>query len=272
VASENSPEPTQPTQPAQAGPADDPLPEAIVLAQGAADAGLGLKLLGGLAVRVLCPDFPPRLRAGQDMDFACMSKGRKNVVAYLEKSGCQPDRRFNNLNGDRQMYFTAPSGRPIDVMVDRLTMCHTLDFRPAFGRLPLTVDAVDVLLSKLQIVELNEKDARDTLHLLSGVPVSGGPAAGSSGNGASIDSDRFGKLLGADWGWWRTVTGSLKKLPTLAAEHPELLPPDPPYDALAQAAYLLELAESAPKGVKWKLRANVGDRVRWYELPEEVDH
>jgi hypothetical protein len=265
VASEN------PGQTVQAGPADDPLPEAIALARGAADAGLGLKLLGGLAVRVLCPDFPPRLRPGQDMDFVCLSKGRKNVASYLEKSGCQPDKRFNNLNGDRQMYFTAASGRPIDVMVDRLTMCHTLDLRPAFGQLPLTVDAVDVLLSKLQIVELNEKDARDTLHLLSGVPVSGTGAAGSDG-GPSIDSDRFGKVLGADWGWWRTVTGNLKKLPALAAEHPDLLPPDPPFDAIAQSARLLELAESAPKSVKWKLRANVGDRVRWYELPEEVDH
>ncbi len=263
--------------PGQAGPApppDDPLPEAIGLARGAAEAGLGLKLLGGLAVRVLCPDFPPRLRAGQDMDFACLSKGRKNVAAYLEQSGCQPDRRFNNLNGDRQMYFTAPSGRPVDVMVDRLTMCHTLDLRPAFGKLPLTIDAVDVLLSKLQIVELNEKDARDILHLLSGVPVSGSGAAGTgtAGSGTPIDSDRFGKVLGADWGWWRTVTGSLNKLPALASEHPELLPPDPPLDTIAQSRYLLELAESAPKGVKWRLRANVGDRVRWYEQPEEVGH
>ena len=166
-----------PGQACPAAPADDPLPEAVALARGAADAGLGLKLLGGLAVRVLCPAFPPRLRAGQDMDFACLSKGRKNVVAYLERSGCEPDRRFNNLNGDRQMYFNAPSGRPIDVMVDRLTMCHTLDFRPVVRRLPLTVDAVDVLLSKLQIVELNEKDARDILHLLSGVPVSGSGAS-----------------------------------------------------------------------------------------------
>jgi hypothetical protein len=252
-----------------AGPALDPLPEAVGLARGAADAGLGLKLLGGLAVRVLCPDFPPRLRPGQDMDFACLSKGRKKVMAYLEQSGCEPDRRFNNLNGDRQMYFNAPSGRPIDVMVDRLTMCHTLDFRPSFDRLPLTVDAVDVLLSKLQIVELNEKDARDLLHLLGGVPVG---TDGSADGGASIDSDRFGKLLGADWGWWRTVTGNLGKLPALAAEHPELLPPDPPYDPIAQSQELLRLAEAAPKGVKWKLRANVGDRVRWYELPEEVDH
>jgi hypothetical protein len=284
-----------------AGPADDPLPEAIELARGAAETGLGLKLLGGLAIRVLCPEFPPRLRAGQDMDFACLSKGRKHVASYLEKSGCQPDRRFNNLNGDRQMYFTAPSGRPIDVMVDRLAMCHTLDLRPAFGKLPLTIDAVDVLLSKLQIVQLNAKDARDILHLLSGVPVSGAGAPGPAGNGpagsgpggdgpaaggrdgagsagggpdggAVIDSERFTKLLGADWGWWRTVSGNLAKLPALAAEQPELVPPAPPFDAIAQSRYLLELAESAPKGVKWKLRANVGDRVRWYELPEEVDH
>ena len=75
---------------------------------GAARAGLKLRLLGGLGVRVLCPDFPPRLRAGQDMDLACASKGRRDVAAYLEKSGCVPDKMFNSLNGDRQMYFTAP--------------------------------------------------------------------------------------------------------------------------------------------------------------------
>ncbi len=214
--------------PGAAGPAaaqDDPLPEAVALARGAAGAGIGLKLLGGLAIRVLCPGFPPRLRAGQDMDFACLSKGRKQVVAYLEHSGCQPDRRFNNLNGDRQMYFTSPAGRPVDVMVDRLTMCHTLDFRPSFGRLPLTVDAVDLLLSKLQIVELNEKDARDIVQLLSGVPVRDREDPGPAGQ-PWIDGERFGKLLGADWGWWRTVTGNLGKLPALVAEHPELVPPN----------------------------------------------
>jgi hypothetical protein len=254
--------------PGAPGAPDDPLPEAVRLARGAADAGLGLKLLGGLAVRVICPDFPPRQRAGQDMDFACLSKGRKNVVAYLERSGCQPDKRFNNLNGDRQMYFNAPSGRPIDVMVDRLVMCHTLDFRPSFGSLPLTVDAIDVLLSKLQIVELNEKDAWDIFHLLSAVPV--GPGGGAAG--AVLDTDRLTRLLGADWGWWRTVTGSLAKLPGLAAEKPQLLPAGAPFDPLAQARQLEEVAAAAPKGVKWKLRANVGDRVRWYELPEEVDH
>jgi hypothetical protein len=252
------------------GPEDDPLPEAVALVEGAARAGLRLRLLGGLGVRVLCPDFPPRLRAGQDMDLACGSKGRRDVVAYLEKSGCVPDKAFNSLNGDRQMYFTAPSGRPVDVMVDRLVMCHTLDFRPSFGNSSLTLDPADLLLSKLQIVELNAKDARDITHLLSGVPVGEAPA-GPAGR-PFISTGRFGQVLAGDWGWWRTTTGNLEKLPALLAQNPEMIPPRPRFDAAEQAARLLDVAKSVPKSVKWKLRANVGDRVRWYEQPEEVAH
>jgi hypothetical protein len=242
--------------------AGDPLPEAIGLCQGAAEAGLPLKLLGGLGIRVLCPDFPPRLRAGQDIDLACLSRRRTKVAAYLEERGCQPDRWFNGLNGDRQMYFTAPSGRPVDVMVDRLAMCHALDFRPGFGRLPVTLDAADLLLSKLQIVELNEKDAHDIVHLLAGLPLSP----------EGIDTGRFGQVLASDWGWWRTVTGNLAKLPAIVADQPGLIPPQARFDPVAQAKALTETAESAPKSMKWQLRARVGDRVRWYELPEEVAH
>jgi hypothetical protein len=248
------------------GALGDPLPEAIALVQGAAQAGHRLKILGGLGVRVLCPDFPPRQRAGQDIDLACLGKNRRKVADQLEAMGCEPDKRFNNLNGDRQMYFNAPSGRPIDVMVDRLSMCHTLDFRASFASGSPTLDAADLLLSKLQIVELNAKDAHDIIHLLSGVLV------GRDTTGPFIDPDRFGSVLSGDWGWWRTVTGSLGKLPGLLAEQPGLAPPYPRFDPLAQARRLAEVAETVPKGIKWKTRARVGDRVRWYELPEEVDH
>lgn len=258
-------------------PADDPLPEAVALVQGAAAAGLRLRLLGGLGVRVLCPDFPPRLRADQDIDLACTGKERREVAAYLERSGCVPDRMFNNLNGDRQLYFTAPSGRPVDVLVDRLVMCHALDFRPSFRNSGRTLDPADLLLSKLQIVELNAKDAHDITHLLAGVPVgtaSVGAAdpAGPAARGQVIDTGRFGEVLAADWGWWRTCTGNLGKLPELLADSPEFVPPRPLLDPLAQAAQLLAVAKSVPKSVKWRLRANIGDRVRWYELPEEVAH
>jgi hypothetical protein len=246
--------------------AGDPLPEAVELVQGAADAGYRLKILGGLGVRVLCPDFSPRLRAGQDIDLACLGKTRRKVADHLEQTGCTPDRRFNNLNGDRQMYFTAPSGRPIDVMVDKLSMCHTLDLRPSFGSPSPTLDPADLLLSKLQIFEINAKDAHDIFHLLSGVRV------GRDATRPSIDVDRFGAVLAGDWGWWRTVTGNLNKLPDLLAGQPGLAPPDPRYDPLTQAKQLHEVAETVPKGIKWKTRARVGDRVRWYELPEEVGH
>ena len=250
-------------------PVDDPLHEAVSLVEGAMTAGLKLRLLGGLGVRVLCPDFPPRLRPGQDMDLATTSKGRREIAGYLERSGCVADRMFNNLNGDRQMYFIAPSGRPIDVMVDRLVMCHTLDFRPSFRNSSLTLDPADLLLSKLQIIELNGKDVHDITHLLAGIPVG---TADLIAHDRVIDTTRFGEVLAADWGWWRTCTGNLEKLPALLAENPGLAPPLPRFDPLAQAAVLLAVAMSVPKTMKWRLRAKAGDRMRWYELPEEVAH
>jgi hypothetical protein len=261
---------TTPNGPVAGSVADDPLPEAMTLVRSASEAGHQLKILGGLGVRVLCPDFPPRHRADQDIDLACLGKARRQVADHLEQAGCTPDKRFNNLNGDRQMYFNAPSGRPIDVMVDRLSMCHTLDFRPSFssasGSASATLDPADLLLSKLQIVELNAKDAHDIFHLLSGVRV------GRDADRPSIDPDRFGSVLAGDWGWWRTVTGSLNKLPDLLSGQPGLVPPHPRFDPLAQAKQLLDVAETVPKNLKWKSRARLGERVRWYELPEEVDH
>ncbi len=249
------------------GTVHDPLTEARQLAEGASAEGIQLRLLGGLAVRVLCPTFPPRLRRNQDIDFGCLSKGRKAVVAYLESAGCEPDRRFNSLNGDRQMYFNAPSGRPIDVMVDQLNMCHVLDFRPRFHAMPITLDVADLLLTKLQIIEMNEKDAHDITHLLSAYQI-----VEQKSDESGVDADRFAKVLGSDWGWWRTVTDNLVKLPKLLDEHPHLVPDTAPYDARDNAEKLHELAHSAPKSMQWKMRAKVGDRMRWYELPEEVDH
>ncbi len=266
---------TTPNGPAGDTAAGDPLPEAMTLVQGAADAGHQLKILGGLGVRVLCPDFPPRQRAGQDIDLACLGKSWRKVAGHLEAAGCEPDKRFNSLNGHQQMYFIAPSGRPVDVMVDRLSMCHTLDLRPSFGSESPTLHPADLLLSKLQIVELNAKDAHDIFHLLSGVRVGHDGNPGTPGNPGPrpfIDAGRFGSVLSGDWGWWRTVTGSLNKLPDLLSEQPGLAPPYPRFDPLTQAKQLLEIADTVPKGLKWKTRAKVGDRVRWYELPEEVGH
>jgi hypothetical protein len=249
-------------------PAKDAFDESVAVAQRANERGVPLKLLGGQAVRVLCPEFPHRARNDQDMDFASVSSAKRGVMEFFGELGFLSDQRFNTLHGDRQMYFTTADGKTsVDVIMDRLNMCHVLDFRDRISRMPLTLDVTDLLLTKLQIVELNRKDLHDLLHLLSGFEVRGGDDAGT------IGLARIGRIVGEDWGWWRTVTGNLDKLVHLGSgEHRDLVPAARLFDPIAQAKHTREFCDSCPKTLKWKVRSKVGDRVQWYELPEEVAH
>jgi hypothetical protein len=242
--------------------------ESVEVVRRANGRGLPLKLLGGQAVRVLCPEYPHRARNDQDMDFACVSARSKDVIAFFAELGFQGDQRFNLLHGDRQMYFTTADGKTsVDVIMDKLNMCHVLEFKDRIDRMPDTLDVADLLLTKLQIVELNRKDVHDVLHLFSAFPVMEGDEAGTIGTG------RIGKVVGEDWGWWRTTTMNLDKVAELAeGEHRDLVPEARTHDPAEQARMLREFCDSCPKTMKWKLRAKVGDRVQWYELPEEVGH
>ena len=147
------------------------------------------------------------------MDFACVSSKKRDVMAFFDERGFLGDPRFNTLHGDRQMYFTTADGKTsVDVIMDKLNMCHVLDFSDRIDRMPDTLDVTDLLLTKLQIVELNEKDVHDLLHLLSAFEVRAGDEPGT------IGLDRIGRLVAGDWGWWRTVTMNLDKLSQLAAD------------------------------------------------------
>jgi hypothetical protein len=258
---------TTDTHEAPAAP-PDAMAEAMNLISAADEQGITVRLLGGMAVRVLCPDFPPRPAAGlQDIDLASVSSSRKALQNFLLEQGHQPDKNFNALYGHKQLYFvSALSGRPIDVLIDKLSMCHELAFKDRITRMPYTLDPVDVLLSKLQIVKLNEKDVRDIVYLLAGYPVRDGAETGT------ISLDLYRPIVGDDWGWWRTVTMNLDKVRRLIAEKPELVPPGATHDPAAQTATLTAAAEDAPKSRRWKLRARLGDRVRWYQEPEESTH
>jgi hypothetical protein len=246
----------------------DPFDRSLAVVQEANERGIALKLLGGQAVRLLCPLYPHRAREDQDMDFASVSSSKRGVMDFLGELGFQGDQRFNLLHGDRQMYFTTPDGKTtVDVIMDRLNMCHVLDFRDRIERMPYTLDVTDLLLSKLQIVELNRKDVHDLLHLLSAYEVADGDEPGTVGLG------RIGRIVGEDWGWWRTVTGNLDTLAKLGSgEHEDLIPEARRYDPLAQAARIRAFCDACPKSLKWKLRSKVGDRVQWYELPEVEAH
>jgi hypothetical protein len=247
--------------------ADDTFDEALELVQAAHHQGVTLKLIGGLAVRALCPAFPARRHDRQDLDFASTSAGRAAVTPFLAGRGFEADQHFNQIHGHKQLYFRSPAGRSIDVLIDRLEMCHALDFRDRLDRMPLTLDVTDLLLTKLQIVELNEKDAADVLQLLGAYPVRPGDGSGT------IGLARFGEIVGDDWGWWRTVTGNLERIRSLATGNGgSLVPPAPPFDPVEQLRALLTEAEHVPKSRRWRLRSLIGERVRWYELPEEEAH
>jgi hypothetical protein len=230
--------------------------------------GIPLKLLGGQAVRLLCPDFPHRARTDQDMDFACVSSKKREVIDYFDEQGFLGDRKFNTLHGDRQMYFTtADGGTSVDVIMDRLNMCHVLPFAERIDRLPDTLDVADLLLTKLQVVQLNQKDVHDLLHLLSAFEVREGDEPGT------IGLDRIGEVVAPDWGWWRTATMTLEKVIHFAEEeHADLVPEARTYEPAVQARKVRQFCEDVPKPVKWKIRSKVGDRVQWYQEPEEVGH
>jgi hypothetical protein len=246
----------------------DAFEASVDVVRGANERGIPLKLIGGQAVRLLCPLFPHRARDDQDMDFASVSSAKRPVMEFLGEQGFLGDQRFNLLHGDRQMYFTTADGKTsVDVIMDRLNMCHVLDFRDRIDRSPYTLDPTDLLLSKLQIVELNRKDVHDLLHLLSAYEALNGDQPDT------IALGRIGGIVGEDWGWWRTVTGNLDKLAAFAeGEHSDLVPEARHFDPVSQAQKIRAHCDAVSKTLKWKLRAKVGDRVQWYQEPEEVGH
>lgn len=248
-------------------PAPDPLEEAIQLIRGAASVGVPLKLVGGLAVRVLCPDFPPRRREGQDLDLASSSAARSALSAFLVERAYEPDKRFNALYGHKQLYFASPAGRSVDVLIDRLEMCHVVEFGPRIDRMPLTLDLTDLLLSKLQIVELTEKDAQDAIYLLARFPVEEGDEVGT------IGLEPIRTLVSDDWGWWRTLTTNLERIRAFATtDGSHLVPSNSEHDVPGALDRLSEAVSSVPKTLRWRIRAKVGERKRWYRVPELDAH
>ena len=270
---EPSPDPSgEPVQPASLT-LRDPLAEALRVIELADSGGLEVRLMGGLAFHALCPTWTARVdRDGRDMDLATRSGDRKGLSELLVGQGYLADRQYNALYGHKQLYFVDPAWRrPVDVLVDQLEMCHRFEFRDRLAICGPTLPPAELLLSKLQVVKINRKDVLDALALLAEYPLAADDAAG-----AAISVGRITGLTSIDWGWWRTVTGNLERLATFVAS--ELAPGDldfgreSRFEPGAQIGELAAAIEAAPKSTRWKLRARVGDRMTWYELPEEVGH
>jgi hypothetical protein len=242
--------------------------EADVVSEGqrllarAAEADVPLRLLGGVAIRLRAPGelLPAFRRTYADLDFVTAKRGAGRAAELFRNEGYEPHVAFNALHGkERLLFFDIDHDRQVDIFVGAFAMSHKIPLDARLEVDPVSIPLAELLLTKLQIAQLNEKDIRDALALLEGHPV-------GDADGETVNAGRIAALCGADWGLWRTITGNLDTCCALAPGY------DVPNRAEVEARLqeLLRRIEAEPKTRSWKLRARLGERKRWYELPDEV--
>jgi hypothetical protein len=250
-----------------AGPLQDPLEEAVRVIDAATAIGLQLRLTGGVAIATISPSAlkAPLRRLYNDIDFVSRGREQRHVEGLFADLGYHAEEEFNSLHGEHRLFFIdRENSREADVFVDKVDACHTLELGDRLEIAARTIPPADLLLSKLQVVETTPKDYTDAIAVLCDHEVV--EEDGAEG----ISLARIEDVCCSDWGWWRTVTmvgaSTLEMAESLVAE--DRIPAAAP----TRLRQILERLESAPKTRKWKLRARVGDRVRWHEEPEGLEH
>jgi hypothetical protein len=243
-------------------PLEDPVAEGVRIVDGAAASGVPLRLLGGVAIAVLCPSGqqPPLRRGYADIDLATTGFARENVTSLLGSLGYSPNREFNTLHGHRRLLFWDEGNqRQVDVFVDEANLCHRIDLRKRLEVVPQTLSLADLTVLKLQVVETNEKDYLDLCAIFADHDL--------SEDESGVDSTHVAALAASDWGLWRTMGMVSERAAQFARELPGFTASE---QVASRLTRLREELDTVPKTRGWKLRARIGDRKRWYELPEEV--
>jgi hypothetical protein len=242
----------------------NPFEEAKRVLKGAEGAGVELRATGGVAVGLRCPSAhrPPLSRSYHDLDFVVAKRQRRAIEGLFHELGYEPEEEFNALHGESRMFFLdRQSGREADVFIDAVRGCHRLDVADRLRVSERTLAPADLLLSKLQVRETNRKDHLDIFALLVDCEL------GDDDTG--INRHRLTQVCCSDWGWWRTVTGVASGAEAVAAE---ILADEDLSRVTDSLRGIHRLLEDAPKSRRWRLRAKVGERVPWYQTPEELDH
>jgi len=224
-----------------------------------------MRVLGGLAIKVhRVVEHPTFAREYGDLDFVVAGKQRREFEVFMPEVGYSPHRQFNLLNGsERQIYYHNETEMKIDIFVDTFSMCHKI---PLAGRLhlhPITIPLAELFLTKVQIAELNHKDALDIASLLL-------YAETGSDDENKINLKRIAQLCGADWGLYKTTSINLKRVEEIVSDEKVNLTEAERGLIKKRASEILHTFETMPKSLAWQMRDKVGTRVRWYEEVEEV--
>jgi hypothetical protein len=223
-----------------------------------------LRLLGGLAIFTSSPQaaaHPKLARPYKDLDFATDKKGAGIIPDVFADQGWEADRYFNALHGRTRLLFYFHGDLQADIFIGSFEQCHRLKLEKRLSLNSPALPLADLLMTKLQVHELNAKDVQDIFALLLAHRVDSSPAP------EAIDLSYIAHITSDDWGWYTTINDNLD---VLAGMVPAYLVGD---DAKIVQARLKELCngiETHAKTPRWQARNLIGRRMLWYDEPEEV--
>jgi hypothetical protein len=231
------------------------------------DAGILMRVIGSLAFQMHCPQFgylqAAMGRAYTDIDFAAYSRQNKQIAELMGRMGYVDNREvFIASEGERAIFDKPGTGLHVDIFYEKLDFCHTIYWKDRLEVDSPTIPLTELLLEKMQIVKINEKDVIDTIMLLLEHPL-------GDEDQETINIKLAAQLCANDWGLWRTTTMNLEKVKRLAHGYSQLTP-EQKAKVAARVDEALARIKNEPKPLAWRLRDRVGDRVKWYKDVDEV--
>jgi hypothetical protein len=223
-----------------------------------------LRALGGTAIGMRCPSAKHRnlIRDYADIDLIGHAKQDRAIKTLFIDLGFEPNKRFNALHGRKRLQFSNIKGKiDVDIFLDVFEMCHRFDFKDRLALDQYTIPLADLLMTKLQIVQINEKDIRDAVVILKDHEY-------GSDDTEKIDLDYIAKLCSGDWGLWKTLSMNAEKISKMVANYG--LPEEDARKIKSKLNTFLRRLDEEPKSMKWRWRSRTGEKSPWYETVEEV--
>jgi len=241
--------------------------EAVTLVDKAESAGLRLRVLGATAIRLHCPQhrqlFEVLNRRISDIDFGAYRKQKNEVTRFLAGQGYKPQQHLTlGAAFTGREIFEGKNGKHVDVFFDKLEFCHTVSFSNRLEKDRPTLALAELILEKMQIVRINEKDVKDTSVLLLEHDI-------GDNDTDVVNAEHIARVLSNDWGFYYTLTTNLKRVDGCLSKY-ELTDEERGL-VRTKVGKLLERIDKEPKSMSWKLRETVGTRKKWYRDVEEID-
>ena len=231
------------------------------------DTNILLRVIGSLAFQLHCPQFgylqAAMGRAYTDIDFAAYSRQNKQITEMMTRMEYVENREvYIASEGERAIFDKPGTGLHVDIFYEKLDFCHAIYWKDRLEVDSPTIPLTELLLEKMQIVQINEKDIIDTIMLLLEHTL-------GDTDKETINIKLAAQLCANEWGLWRTTTMNLEKVKQLAGHYTQLTP-EQKSKVVSQVDEIIARLNSEPKPLAWRIRDRVGDRVKWYKDVDEV--